>query len=667
MSELTQPFSRLIARAAAPYAERQEEPPGRVDGVLLAALARMRRPFALGRRRGEGVAARVERIQGEVDALSDAALRQNAEELRGPLRRKGFEADLVARTFALVRAAAGRTLGMRHFPVQLTGGYVMLEGMLAEMETGEGKTLTAVLPAATAALAGMHVHVITVNDYLAQRDAETMGPVYAALGLSVAVVKADETPADRRAAYAADITYCTNKDIGFDYLRDSLALQTRKGRGRLLLEKLLQRSDRMDKLLLRGLHFAIIDEADSVLIDEARTPLIISGSGGEDAAAELFGTALDMVKQLVAEEDFIISRRERTARLTDRGRTRLQQFSQTLPREWRSARGREELAQQGLQALHLFERDVHYLVRDGKVQIIDEYTGRVMPDRSWERGLQQLIELKEGCEVSGMRSTMARITYQRLFRRYLRLAGMTGTGSEVGAELEAVYGLKVVRVPTNRAVKRKDQGVRLYATRERKWQAVAEAVARATRAGRPVLIGTRSVAASEELGALFVALGVEHVVLNARQDEEEAEIVAQAGEAARVTVATNMAGRGTDIRLAPEIVQNGGLHVILTEFHESKRIDRQLYGRCGRQGDAGSYEAIVSLEDEIFRRHARAAAAALAVRYGGQQGPLPAWAAFTLQSLAQGAAESANSHMRRSTMEQDKRLDSALAFAGKAD
>lgn len=656
----------MVPRAAAPYAERGEALPGHFDAMLLAMLARLRRPFAFGLRRARKFAGQVEQIQAAMDSLTDPAFRQEVEDLRGALRRQGFVPDLVARAFAVVRTAAGRTLGMRHFPTQLMGGYAMLEGMLAEMETGEGKTLTATLPASVAALAGMRVHVITVNDYLAERDAEAMRPVYDALGLRVAVVKAGEDPESRRAAYLADITYCTNKDIGFDYLRDSLVLQGRKGRGRLLLEKLLLRNDRIDRLLLCGLHFAIVDEADSVLIDEARTPLIISGSEG-GATADLFDAALDIVKELVPVDDFVVNRRERIASLTEKGRARLKELAQSLPSEWRSTRGREELAQQGLLALHLFERDVHYLVRDGKVQIIDEYTGRIMPDRSWERGLQQFIELKEGCEVTGMRSTLARITYQRLFRRYLRLAGMTGTGSEVAGELESVYGLKVLRVPTNRPVRRIDLGVRLYATLERKWQAVAEAVTRMTSCGRPVLIGTRSVAASEELAAFLTASNMDHVVLNARQDKDEAAIIARAGEAARVTVATNMAGRGTDIHLDQVVVDNGGLHVILTEFHESRRIDRQLFGRCGRQGDAGSYEAIVSLEDDIFRRHVRALAAVLAARHGKRHTPLPGWAAFMLQALAQHAAESENSHARHSTMEQDRRLDSALAFAGKAE
>ncbi|MFH1604813.1 MAG: prepilin peptidase, partial [Pseudomonadota bacterium] len=334
---------------------------------------------------------------------------------------------------------------------------------------------------------------------------------------------------------------------------------------------------------------------------------------------------------------------------------------------WRSARAREEIGQQALAALHLFDRDVHYLVRDGKVLIIDEYTGRVMPDRSWERGLQQLIEVKEACEPTGNRSTLARITYQRLFRRYLRLSGLTGTAMEVAPELEAVYGLTAVRVPTNRPVVRADLGTRLYADRGCKWDAVASTLAQLRDAGRPVLVGTRSVAASEELCAVLAARGLPHVLLNARQDREEAEIVAAAGQAGRITVATNMAGRGTDIRPEPEVLARGGLHVVLTEFHESARIDRQLFGRCGRQGDPGSYEAVISLDDDILRRYAGGAARAFSARYAGATSPLPAWAATTLKTIAQRTAEAANSRDRRATMELDQRLGTALAFAGSAE
>jgi preprotein translocase subunit SecA len=667
MSEQAALFWRSLPRSSAPNAERADENEGKIDRFLLGAGARIRRPLSGALKRARTVARLVEDAQPAVSGLSEAKLRDAALDMRIALLRNGFTPQLAARAFALVRAAAQRTVGLSHFPVQLMGGHVMLEGMLAEMGTGEGKTLTATLPAATVALAGMPVHVVTVNEYLAKRDAEWMTPVYAALGLSVGIVQPEQPPAERREAYAADICYCTNKDLGFDYLRDTLTLASVRGRGRLLLEKLLERGDRLDRLLLRGLYFAIIDETDSVLIDEARTPLIIAGT--QDSAAEeaLYRAALQITETLEAEVDFRLDRSERAARLTDAGRERLRELAQSLPPAWRSSRGREELAEQGLSALYLFDLDKHYLIRDGKIQIIDEYTGRVMADRSWERGLQQLIEVKEGCEVTARRSTLARITYQRLFRRYLRLSGMTGTAEEVAPELDAVFGLRSVTIPPNRPVQRVDRGVRLFHSRKEKWQAVARSVIEERAAGRPVLVGTHSVAASEELSAVLAGQGVEHVVLNARQDSEEAGIVACAGIAGRVTVATNMAGRGTDIHLEPEVVASGGLHVILTEFHESRRIDRQLFGRCGRQGDAGSHEAIVSLEDEIFLRHASANTALIAARYAGGSDALPAWTANYLRVLAQQSAERANSHMRKATMELDRKLDTALGFAGRTE
>ena len=656
---------RAVHRATAPYGERADERETRMDRFLLAAGAGLKRPFSRALTRAAAVAVLVEREQ--TDGLTDEKLRAGADELRIAFLRRGFAPELVARSFALVRAAAARTTGLRHFRVQLMGGHVMLSGMLAEMGTGEGKTLAATLPAAAAALAGMPVHVVTVNDYLARRDAEWMRPVYGALGLTVGIVQHGQQPEERRSAYAADVCYCTNKDLGFDYLRDTLTLTSQKGRGRLLLEKLFGRGDRLDRLLLRGLHFAIVDEADSVLIDEARTPLIIAGADDAGADQALYQTALGIASQLDRDVDYRLDAGERSARLTEPGRARLKQLSETLPPAWRSARGREELAQQGLAALHLFDRDTHYLVRDGKVQIVDEYTGRVLADRSWERGLQQLIEIKEGCDVTGRRQTLARITYQRLFRRFLRVCGMTGTALEVAPELEAVYGLESVRVPPNQPVRRRDLGARCYLTRELKWDAVADAVAGCQRAGRPVLVGTRSVAASEELSRVLAARRLEHVVLNARQDSDEAEIVSRAGEAARATVATNMAGRGTDIVLPREVAESGGLHVILTEFHESKRIDRQLFGRCGRQGDPGSHEAVVCLEDDVFRRHAGRMTSLLAAQFRARAEPLPSPAAALLRTVAQQSAEWSNSHVRRATLELDRKLDSALAFTGRVE
>lgn len=667
MSEGTERFWCSHPRAVAPHPERAEIVESAVNRFLLAWIARLRKPFARELRRADSFVDQVDAEQSWADALSDDELKETAQSMRGVLLREGFTPELSARCFALVRSAASRTVAMSHFPVQIMGGWVMLHGMLAEMGTGEGKTLTATLPAATVALAGLPVHVITVNDYLARRDSELMAPVYKALGLSVGLAEPDQPPPERRAAYAADICYCTNKDIGFDYLRDSLTLDAHRGRARLLLEKALHRGDRLDRLLLRGLHFAIVDEIDSVLIDEARTPLIIAGNAQREADEQLYGTAMELATRLEDGTDFDIDREDRAARLTEKGRERMGELAEALPPSWRSKRAREELVQQALAASHLFELDKHYLIKEGEVHIIDEYTGRVMPDRSWERGLHQLIEIKEGCEISARQGTLARITYQRLFRRYLRVAGMSGTVEEVRPELEAVYGLRTVEVPPNRPSQRRDLGCSLYSTAAKKWDAVTHSIATNQELGRPVLVGTRSVAASEQLSKELNSRAIEHVVLNARQDVAEAEIVARAGISGRVTVATNMAGRGTDIHLNEDSRSAGGLHVILTEYHESSRIDRQLFGRCARQGDLGTHEAIVSLEDEIFEQHAAASARGIAARYAGGSDALPRWTGKYLRVLAQRSAEWKNAQTRRATIALDKKLDSALGFAGRTE
>ena len=667
MSEAAERFWRAHPRAVAPHPERAELVESPVNRFLLGWNARLRKPFSRDLRHAADFVKKVDAVQSWTDGLSDEVLLQTARTMRRVLLREGFTAEHSARCFALVRTAASRTVGMSHFPVQIMGGWVMLQGMLAEMGTGEGKTLTATLPAAAVAMAGLPVHVITVNDYLARRDSELMGPVYRALGLTVGLAEPEQPPPERRAAYQADVCYCTNKDIGFDYLRDSLTLAAHRGRARLLLEKALERGDRLDRLLLRGLHFAIVDEIDSVLIDEARTPLIIAGNDQREADQELYGTAVELTAKLEEGTDFDIDREDRAARLTEKGRKRMGELAGALPASWRSKRAREELIQQALAAIHLFELDKHYLIKDGEIQIIDEYTGRTMPDRSWERGLHQLIEIKEGCEISARQGTLARITYQRLFRRYLRVAGMSGTVEEVRPELEAVYGLRTVEVPPNRPSQRRDLGCSLYSNAAEKWDAVARSVAAMQEAGRPVLIGTRSVAASEQLSKELDSRAIEHVVLNARQDATEAEIVARAGISGRITVATNMAGRGTDIHLTEDSRSAGGLHVILTEYHESSRIDRQLFGRCARQGDLGTHEAVVSLEDEIFQQHAAASANGIASRYAGASGPLPRWTGKYLRVLAQRSAEGKNAQTRRATIALDKKLDSALGFAGRTE
>ena len=664
-------MSRAAANAwasAGLYPEREEKREAwadRLEGGLSALAVPWIRP-RLGR--FEVMTRRIDEHGRTLGSMTDAQLALAGREAGMTLRRAGFGNETVARTFALVREAAGRRLGMRHFDVQLAGGLVLLDGMVAEMETGEGKTLTATLPACTAALAGIPVHIVTVNDYLAERDATLMGPVYAALGLTVGVIRQGLDPAARRAAYACDVTYCTNKELAFDYLKDRIVMWDRPSAMRLRLERLYGDDSRANRLLMRGLRFAIVDEADSVLIDEARTPLIISADSRASMGQDIYRLALDAATHLTPGDDFTVSESDRSVELRERGRAVVERFDWAETDALTNAEQREELVRQGLTALHLFERDRHYLVRDGKVQIIDEYTGRLMPDRSWERGLHQLIELKESCEPTSRKDTLARISFQRFFRRYLRLAGMTGTAREVARELWSIYRLRVVTLPTNRPLRRRGLRDRASATGDRKWATVVQTIADVHATGRPVLVGTRSVASSELLSGLLDAAGLPHRVLNAQQDREEAEIVAQAGQPGQITVATNMAGRGTDIRLGEGVAELGGLHVVATEHSEARRIDRQLFGRCGRQGDPGTYEAFFSLEDELVTTHGtkflRWPAAALL------RSPLPLGGRLVSGMLArqsQRAAERLHARMRRNLMKMDTQMEDALAFSGRLE
>jgi preprotein translocase subunit SecA len=650
------------------YPEREEPCIGWVDrfGAYMGGIfAPWLRPRTA---RFEWVVGRVNAHAGSMEELSDNKILEVSRILQKRLRSEGYSKDLVAQAFALVREVAGRTIGMRHFDVQLIGGWVLLNGMVAEMETGEGKTLTATLAACTAALAGVPVHIVTVNDYLAARDAQWMGPIYQALGLTVGTIKHGMDPEARRTAYRCDVTYCTNKEVAFDYLRDRIVLRDRPSRIRLQLERLYGEHSRVHQLVMRGLHFAIVDEADSVLIDEARTPLIISGRGKSIDEQRVYQQALGFAKELVPIEEFSIFPSEHRVELTEQGKARTADFARADGGLWASTRHCEELVRQALVALHFFSRDKHYLVRDGKVQIIDEYTGRVMADRSWERGLHQLIEAKEGCEITGQIETQARISYQRFFRRYLHLAGMTGTAREVAGELWSIYRLHVVLVPTNRPLHREYLADLVYPSTEQKWEAVVKTISDMHNNGRPVLVGTRSVEASEHLGRLLSDAGLPHQVLNARQDKDEAQIIARAGEPGRITVATNMAGRGTDICLAQGVAELGGLHVVATERHDARRIDRQLFGRCGRQGDPGSCQAMVSLEDELTNvyvgRLLRRLAAAVLSSPGTFRGR---WTGKILFSRAQRSAERLHGRMRRDLLKMDEYLGDALAFSGRPE
>jgi preprotein translocase subunit SecA len=628
-----------------------------LDRMLAAIGAPAMARFTIGIRRLRRRAAGVEALADEIAELSDDALVSAAQALRPQFVAKGLTVPLVTRCFALVREASGRRVGLRHYPEQLMGGWALLDGMLAEMATGEGKTITATLAAAAAALAGMPVHVITVNDYLASRDAQELAPLYGALGLTVGCVQQPDAEDARRAAYRSDITYVTGKELGFDYLRDQLARERRRDRGIPAVDRLFDGAAANSRLT--GLGFAIVDEADSILIDEARTPLIIAA---RDDSADVvhYTTALRIAGSLRPGEHYELVAGRRRAELSDRGREHLAAVAISVGGVWRYRRAREDIASQALAALHLYERDREYIVRDGKVEIVDEYTGRVAEGRKWEHGLHQLIETKEQAELSPRDVTSARITYQSLFRRYARLAGMTGTAAEHRTELWAVYGLKIVRIPTHRPVRRLRMGRALYLHSESRWDAVAASAERFSKAGRPVLIGTRSVAASESISRRLTGLGLVHTVLNARQDRDEATVVALAGQPGRITVATNMAGRGTDIRLAEHVAGIGGLHVIVTEYHESRRIDRQLIGRGARQGDPGSWEAIVALDDALFTLHVpKLVQFVRAIRTDATPGN-PEW----LRIAAQFIAENLHARDRHTVLREERRVARQLAFVG---
>lgn len=655
---------------SSPYPERREFKPGKADILIAEWLGRWSRHGsqlrALPARR---FARRVLDLGDELACADEDVLTRRIAALRASLARSGLSRANTVEGFALVREICARRLGKRHYPCQLMGGYAMLHGRLAEMMTGEGKTLTAVLPAVVVALAGVPIHVVTVNPYLAKRDAESLAGVYASFGLSVGLVEPDIEPCQRTQAYACDVTYCVNKDLVFDYLRDRIAQKKeREAAGPAVARWLRGRSDAKDRrpALLRGLYFAIVDEADSVLVDEARTPLIISAELDDPHGRAMYEQALALASNLSANRHYRSHLKERSVELTESGRAAVAECFRGQEGLWSLARAREEWIERALSALHLFHLDRHYIIADGKIQIVDEYTGRVMPDRSWEQGLHQMIEVKEGVDLTRRRETISRITYQRFFRRYLRVAGMSGTVAEVAPEVRAVYGLDLLRIPPNRPVQRRNLGLKVFASSEFRWEAVLQSARVNAAAGRAVLIGTRSVEASECIAAKLRAAGLAHETLNARQDAEEAALIGRAGRSGQVTVATNMAGRGTDILLETSVRRAGGLHVILTEYHDASRIDRQLYGRAGRQGDPGSFEALVSLEDELFMAHAPRLVAWLRARHredGFITGPF----AHLLRRAAQGAAERQNARIRQHTVTTDDHMEQALAFAGRGE
>jgi preprotein translocase subunit SecA len=523
-------------------------------------------------------------LEAEVEALSDDDLRAKTEEFRQRFD-EGEELDeLLPEAFACVREAARRTVGMRPFDVQLIGGMVLHEGRIAEMKTGEGKTLVATLPLYLNAIAQVNVHLVTVNDYLARRDAEWMRPVYEALGVTVGVIQSnmpdDWEQTNRRAAYACDITYGTNSEFGFDYLRDNMAVD-------------------ITQTVQRGHHFAIVDEVDSILIDEARTPLIISGQ--PEQAAETYYSFARVVRDLVPGDDYEVDEKFQTAAPTEEG---VEKVERALKVENLYAPENGQLVNhliQAIKAKELYKRDDEYVVIDGEVKIVDEFTGRIMEGRRWSEGLHQAVEAKENVKIQEENVTVATVTIQNYFRMYEKLSGMTGTAATEAAEFHEIYGLEVVPVPTHKPMIRLDQNDQIYRTKDEKFGAVVEDIVERHALGQPVLVGTISVEVSEHLSTLLSRRGVPHEVLNAKNHEREALIIEKAGEPGAVTIATNMAGRGVDIKLGHGVADLGGLYVLGTERHESRRIDNQLRGRSGRQGDPGESRFYLSAQDEVIR------------------------------------------------------------------
>ena len=525
----------------------------------------------------------VEEINGlepELLSLSDTSLRAKTEEFKARLANGETLDDILPEAFAVVREASKRVLGMRHFDVQMIGGIVLHRGNIAEMRTGEGKTLVATLPVYLNALSGKGVHVVTVNDYLAKRDSEWMGRLYNFLGLSTGLIVAGLDYDQRKQSYGADITYGTNNEFGFDYLRDNMVVHA-------------------DQMVQRPLNYAIVDEVDSILIDEARTPLIISGPG--ERSTERYYELAKVVPHLVKDEDYTIDEKQKTIAPTEEGIAKVEKMLHIENLYDSSNLELNHLLSASLRAYAMMERDKDYVVKDGEVVIVDEFTGRLMFGRRYSDGLHQAIEAKEGLRVERESQTLASITFQNYFRMYEKLSGMTGTAKTEEQEFNNIYGLEVYEIPPNKVLARVDMPDLIFKTKDAKYRAVVRDVVERHKTGQPILVGTTSITQSEMLSDMLTKAGVPHNVLNAKHHEQEAEIVANAGQRGMVTIATNMAGRGTDISLGEGVAELGGLHILGTERHESRRIDNQLRGRSGRQGDNGSSQFFLSLEDDLMR------------------------------------------------------------------
>ncbi len=572
-------------------------------------------------------------FEPRIQTMSDEDLKAQTQRFKDRLNNGEPLDDLLPEAFATVREASVRTLEMRHFDVQLIGGMVLHQGKIAEMKTGEGKTLAATLPAYLNALSGKGVHIITVNDYLARRDTEWMGHIYNYLGLSVGCILHGLNDNERNAAYGSDITYGTNNEFGFDYLRDNMKF------------------DR-DAIVQKNLNFAIVDEVDSILIDEARTPLIISGPA--EKSTDLYHLINGIIPRLVAEVDFSVDEKARSAAMTEEGIAKAEKLLKVG--NLYDPKHIELLhhVNQGLKAYTLFKRDVDYIVKNGEVIIVDEFTGRLMPGRRYSEGLHQALEAKENVKIENENQTLATITFQNYFRMYNKLAGMTGTADTEAAEFKKIYALDVMVIPTNQNMIRTDNSDVIYKTRKEKYDAALEEIIELHKIGQPVLVGTISIDVSESFSEKLKKRGIKHTVLNAKNHEREAEIIAMAGQRSSVTISTNMAGRGTDIVLGEGVTELGGLHILGTERHESRRIDNQLRGRSGRQGDPGSSRFYLALEDDLLRIFGGERITGIMEKLGMEEGePIEARLISKAIESAQAKVEGHNFDIRKQLLEYD--------------
>ena len=595
------------------------------------------------------------------DELAQALMQARADLSLDPVQAKGR----LVQALAAVGQAARRCLGMSPYPVQFMGALALHQGLLAEMATGEGKTLTVGLAGVLAGLTGRPCHVLTVNDYLAQRDADSMLALYQACGLSVKSITSDIEAPDRMSHYGADVVYLTAKELLADHLRDQLSQQAGQGSRQQDFQRWLNPTPATtgsavpSRLQWRGLHTAIVDEADSILVDEAVTPLILAAPRDSRGLAQAVQRVSELANTLQREVDYQVVLRAQAIVLTDSARVALAQMAHALPEVWRAAPRREELLRQALLVRHFYHAGEHYLVQEGEVVLLDSFTGRLTPGRSLTAGLHQAIEAFEGVAITEPNESLTQMSFQAFFRRFRRLCGCSGTVWEAATELWGVYGAQVVRIPTHRPRIVFERPAQLCRDQSSKWQAVVTDVLAESQRGRPVLVGVRSVTSSEELAQRLRAQGIQPQVLNALSHAQEADIIAQAGQPGRVTIATNMAGRGTDIRLGEGVAERGGLHVIIADINDSARVDRQLAGRCGRQGDPGSVSLYLSLDDPLAQRHLGAAWHRVL-----QALPRRGWAAHAFRR-AQARAEGEAYARRLSVLRNDDWMASALPFDGR--